>query len=64
MYALAWILRNTDLKYSKYYSLLMLGSNHIIFAPETQQSNTLMYIATNWTGWFFENSLQFHECHV
>jgi len=29
MYALSWILRNTDLKYSKYYSLLMLGSNHV-----------------------------------
>jgi len=36
MYALAWILRNTDLKYSKYYSLLMLGSSHIRFAPEIE----------------------------
>jgi len=41
MYTLTWISRNTDLKYSKYYSLLMLGSSHIRFAPEIQ------YIYTN-----------------
>jgi len=35
-YALAWILRHTDIKYSKYYSLFMLGSSHIKFAPEIQ----------------------------
>jgi len=34
--ALPWISRNTDLKYSKYYSILMLGSSHIRFAPEIQ----------------------------
>jgi len=35
-FALSWISRNTDLKYKKYYRLLMLDSSHIRFAAEIE----------------------------
>jgi len=43
MYAFTWILRNTDLKYSNYYSLLTLGSRHVRFKPAIQYSNSCYY---------------------
>jgi len=36
MYPLAWILKNTDLKYLKYHTLIMFGSSHVRFTPEIQ----------------------------
>jgi len=36
MYTHSWISRNTNLKYSKYYSFLMLDGSHIRFALEIE----------------------------
>jgi len=51
MYAHSWILRNMDLKYLKYCSFLMFDSGHVEFALAIAII-TLMYIATDCTGWF------------
>jgi len=66
IYALAWISRNIDLKYSKYYSLLMLGSSHVRFIPEIQQSNS--YHHTNaysyWLDWLVLRDILKTICNI
>jgi len=57
IYALSWISRNTDSNYSKYYSLLLLDSSHVRFAPEIEWGNSyhsLVYIATGWTSRYWK----------
>jgi len=43
---LSGFLRNTDLKYSKYYSLLMLGNSHVRFVSEIMNATY-----KGWGGW-------------
>ena len=66
MYALARILRNTDLKNSKYYSLLMLGSSHARFAPEIQQSNSHHYVNIHryWLDWLALRDILKTACNI
>jgi len=67
MHALAWILKNTDLKYTKYYSLLMLGSSHVRFAPEIY-SEIYSYHYTNiyscWLNWLVLRDILKTVCNI